>query len=452
MRRVLPAVFLALIGSASYAQSWNVAYEKGLDAAKHGNWSEARAAFQQAVAYRPEDVSAPTTMPGPVTERRQWRDGAPYSPNFLAAYCEYRIGTSSPTPEKGRTALVAAGVEFEALLAKGEVSRETLYFLDQIYGRTGDTAKRLDVEARAKSVKPTFRVDDAIVAPEELAMITGSTPVAHKQGEGPVITIIQPGENPRIVTNPNTNPNLNEIPAPGGAVPIVPTKFALIIGNSTSQLKQGAVTFGASDAQAVRAALVMDAGYNDSNVDLVLNTTRDQLLASAKALAERVPEDGTVFIFFAGNGANIEGKDYLAGVDTTSDSDASTMVAKSEIYQMFMAKGAKIYAFFESPRPMTDGNYFGKEVPMVGAIAQVQSTIPGQSITAQVYNGTTLGVFAEAMVTALHDIRSNHIPIMEFGWQVFNRTRGGGDMASGMGAGQVPTLPVLSNMSDDDRF
>ena len=42
--------------------------------------------FQQAAAYRPEDVAVATTLPGPVTEPRRWRNGSPYSPNFLAAY------------------------------------------------------------------------------------------------------------------------------------------------------------------------------------------------------------------------------------------------------------------------------------------------------------------------------------------------------------------------------
>jgi len=452
MRRVFFVALLAFLGVVSNAQSWNVAYGNGLKAAKHSDWSGARAAFQQAIAYRPDDVSGPTTLPGPVTDRQEWRNGAPYSPNFLAAYCEYKIGAGMPSAEDGRTALVAAATEFEALLAKGQASKEALFYLDQIYGRIGDTARRLDVESKAKSTKANFRVDDEIVSPEDLSMITGLAPHEQKSGEGPKVTIIRPGQTPQVVPNVVPTETIGGGTPVGGAVPVVATKYALIIGNSTSQLQQGAVTFGASDAQAVHAALVMDAGYSDANVDLVLNTTKDQLLASAKALAERVPNEGTVFIFFAGNGANIDGKDYLAGVDTTSVTDTSTMVAKMDIYRMFMPKGAKIYAFFESPRPITDGSYFGKEIPMVGGIAQVQSTIPGDSITSQVFNGTTLGVFAEAIVTALHDIRSNHIPIMEFGWQVFNRTRGGGDSASGIGARQVPTLPVLSNMSDDDRF
>src|SRR3954469_22427785 len=117
-RRILFVVLLALLGAVANAQSWMAAYEKGLKAAKAADWTTARAAFQQAIAYRPEDASGPTTLPGPVSERRQWRNGAPYSPNFLAAYCEYRIGLASPKPEDGKPAFLTAATEFETLLSK----------------------------------------------------------------------------------------------------------------------------------------------------------------------------------------------------------------------------------------------------------------------------------------------------------------------------------------------
>jgi hypothetical protein len=111
-----------------------------------------------------------------------------------------------------------------------------------------------------------------------------------------------------------------------------------------------------------------------------------------------------------------------------------------------------IFAFFEVPRPMAEGTYFGKEIPLVGAIAQVQSTIPGGTIYSQTHNGRQIGIFADAIVSALQDIRASRIPIMEFGWQVFNRARGGGATTTGAGARQIPTLPVLTHMSDQDRF
>src|SRR5579862_1397370 len=118
-RRVIFVVLLAALGAFCHGQSWMAAYEKGIKTAGKGDWMGARAAFQQDVAYRPDDFSGPTTLPGPVTDRREWREGAPYSPNFLAAYCEYRIGIGASKPEDGRPVLVAAAQEFEALLAKG---------------------------------------------------------------------------------------------------------------------------------------------------------------------------------------------------------------------------------------------------------------------------------------------------------------------------------------------
>jgi hypothetical protein len=451
-RRIFFAVFFALIGAVASAQSWMTAYDSGLKAARAGDWVSARAAFQQAIALRPEDASGATTLPGPVSDRRQWRGGAPYSPNFLAAYSEYRIGLEAPKPEDSRPALQTAASEFETLLTKGQNSRETFFFLNQIYTRLGDTAKRLDLESRFASAKPNFRIDTEVVAPEEMTLITGVTPGGTKKGPGPEVTIIRPGQTPATVSPTTLGQPATGISPAVGPVPTIPTKFALIVGNSASMLKQGALTFGADDAQAVREAFVSHAGYSEANVDLVVNTTAEQLRASIKALVDRMPEDATVTIYFAGNGANIDGKDYLACVDTTSESDASSMVAKMDVYRMFMAKGAKIFAFFQVARPMVNGTYFGKEIPLVGSIAQVQATIPGGTISSMMRNGHEVGIFTDAVVSALQDIRSNRIPIMEFGWQIFNRTRGGGSTSTGGGARQVPTLPVLTHMSVEERF
>lgn len=455
-RRISLVLLLALFAALGHAQSWMAAYEKGLKSGQTGDWVSARSSFKDAIAYRPEDASGPTTLPGPVANRRQWRDGAPYSPNFLAAYSEYRIAAATPVADDAKPAYQTAASEFETLLNKSQNSRETFYFLEQIYARLGDTAKRLDIENKFKATKINFRVDDEIVSPTELATITGA-PAGGKTntGTGPTVTVIKPGQSPtplpgggNSVTNPGT-----VAPSVGPVSPI-PTKYALVVGNSTSQAGKEAVTFGADDAQAVREALISNAGYPEANVDLVLNTTREQLLASAKALADRVPDDGTVFIFFAGNGVNIDGKDYLACVDTPSfaPSNAGTMVAKMDLYQLFMNRGAKIFAFFEVPRPIVNASYFGKEIPLVGSIAQIQSTIPGETVYADMHNGRPIGIFAQAIVSAFQDIRSNRIPIMEFGWQVFNRIRGGGSTTSGAGARQVPTLPVLTHLSDLDRF
>lgn len=426
------------------AQSWQASYDAGLRAARTGNWSEARTDFQQAAAYRTEDVSGATTLPGPVTEQVKWRGGAPYSPNFLAAYSAYRMGLAAATPEEATPQFQTAAAEFEALLTKNEQSRETYFFLNQIYTRLGDTEKRMDLEKRYANAKFNFRVDTEAVSPEEMAIIGG----AAKTNAGPGITIIKAGE---PGTNPGTGIPTGGTPSVGPVAPLA-NKFALIVGNAASRSNSFAVPFGADNAQAIREALVTHAGYPEANVDLVLNGTRDQLMASAKALADRVTDDATVFIYFAGEGRNINGKDFLACVDNSSPTDTSTMVAKEELYRQFMPKGARMYAFFEVPRPVVNGRYFGQEVPLVGAVAQTQSTIPGGSVLPTVRNGKTLGLFADALVMSFQDIRSNQIPIGEFGWQIFNRIRGGGPDRSGAGASQIPTLPVLTHLAPDEKF
>ncbi len=451
LKRTLLVSVFTLWAALVLGQSWTAAYEKGLQAARAAKWADARAAFQQAIALRPEDFSGATTLPGPVSEQRRWRGGAPYSPNFLSAYSEYRLAMASATPDEAKPLFETAASEFEALLAKGQNSRETFYFLNQIYNRLGDTAKRQDLEARFAQAKPNFRVDTEVVDPVELTAITGAPGKTTNSGGGPTITVVKPGQAPTVIPGAGVVPG-GVAPAVG-PVGIVPTKYALVIGNSTTKLSQDPVTYGAEDAQAIREALVTHAGYAEANVDLVLNASKEQILASVKALSDRLPADGaTVFVFFAGNGSNIAGKDYLAGVDSENLTDPASMVAKGDVFREFMAKGAHIFAFFEVPRPTVDGVYFGKEVPLVGAIAQVQSTIPGAGVYSITKNGHTIGLFADAMVTTFQEIRSNRIPITEFGWQVFSRIRGGGTGHAGGGGPQIPTLPVLTHLGPDDKF
>lgn len=449
MSRFVLACVLALAGVVANAQSWMTAYESGLTAARAGNWAAARAAFQQAAAYRTEDTANPTNLPGPVTERKLWRNGAPYSPNFLAAYAEYRLAAAAPNASDAKPTYQTAATEFEALLTKGQQSAAAYYYLEQIYTKLGDTEKRMDLEARFAKAKPTFRVDTEVVAPEDLSAMNRSAGGSPTTGQGPTITTIKAGSGDTTTTTGGA-PTIGGSPAVG-PVATIPTKYALIIGNSAGQ-GASAINFGAEDAQLVREALVQDAGYAEANVDLVLNATKDQIMASAKALADRVPENATIFIFFAGNGVNIGGKDYLAGVDTTSSTDVSTMVPKLDVYRLFMTKGAKIFAFFEAPRPIVNGYYFGQEIPLVGMVAQTQSTIPGETIYSIQRDGKTNGIFGEALASTLTSIRSNHIPITEFGWHVFNRIRGGAGRSSGGGGTQIPTLPVLTHVGPDESF
>ncbi len=442
-------IILLLVAAISgvHAQSWSESYDTAMKALKAGSWTEARAEFQKAVASRPEDFSGPTSLPGPVTDPKRWRNGAPYSPNFGAAYAGYRAAIANNDVAASKELLGVVGREFESLLEKGQNSRETFYFLGQIYGLTRDVEKAQKLEERLKALegKLPWKVDVELLTPEENAAIIsagtansgGATgmetrPIATNQGTGTV---------------PNTNPSTL-----AGRVQAIGTKYALIIGNSESRIPDGGIPFAATDGMLVREALVQNAGYPEANIDMVQNGTAAQITASAQALADRLPEGATVLIYFTGNGFNLDGKDFLAGIDTELTTDASTMVSKSDLYKTFMNKGAKIFAFFQVNRAVNSGRYFGQEIPMVGTIAQCQATIPGEPILSLMSGGQPTGLFTKAFAAVLADFRSNRIPITEFGWQVFYRIRRGDTGDFGGSSSQTPTLPVLTNMASDARF
>ncbi len=427
------------------AQSWSDAYDKALSAAKDGKWSEARAAFLEAKAIRPEDQSGPTNLPGPVSEPRRWRGGAPYSPNFGGAYAGFRQADATKDQGERSTLLKAVISEFETLLNKGQQSPETYYFLGQAYNRARDIEGSRNLEARAaKAAKMAWRVDTQFVAPEEIAAIAAAT--------GKVATATTPGAPVKVNNVTTVSPNTANGNPLTGRVAAQANKFALVIGNSESAIPDGKLEFAAADAMLVREALVETAGYPEENVDVVTNATAEQIQKSAAALAARVGANATVTIFFSGAGVNIDGKDYLAGIDTESPSDKASMVPKADLYKLFMGRGAQVFAFFEANRPIVNGRYFGMEVPLVGAIAQMQSTSPGDSCLGFVRDGKLVGVFAKAMASVLNAFHTNRVPITDFGWQVFYDIRKGDTGTNGVGSKQTPTLPYLTNMASDARF
>lgn len=438
--------------SMAASQGWITAYDAGIAAAKVGNWTEARVAFKQAAAFRPEDVSGETLLPGSINERRKWRNGAPYSPNFLAGYAGFKHALTLAGDDRA-TLMGEVSAEFEGLLAKNQFSASAFYFLNQIYMMSGNTEKRLQLQEKYQSVssKLMWRVDGDGMVPEDVAAVSqtypgttatttaGSTNPTTTAGAGTPVTA------PPSVGSPSIAP-------PAGMVAPLPEKFALIIGNGMSGIEGAGLPFASDDGQRFREALVAHAGYLDANIDLVLNATSEQIKSSVQALADRIPEEATVLIYFTGVGVNLDGKDFLAGVDASNLSDSSAMVAKGDIYNMLMRKGAKVYAFFQANRPVQAGRYFGMEVPMVGRIAQVQGTLPGANVTSYTRNGKDVGLFTDSLVGVLGELRTNRIAIQEFGWQVFYRMRRGGTGQFGGGSNQTPTLPVLINMSSDAKF
>lgn len=475
------ALLLLLVSGFAHAQGWREAYDEALGHVSAARWTDARKAFQRAASLRPEDFAGQTMLPGSVTEPKPWRDGSPYSPNFGAAVMAYRAAIAAADDASRLESLRLAARELDLLLEKNQRSKEAIYFLTSAYALLGDVQAQQNLEAKVQSGKaPAWKVDAAIVTPEEYATIAtltftrtvGAPPIEPAQPQPAAVAqpAAQPASpptprrnptDPGPPTNPTNPPNPTDPPVapvagpyPAGMLAVAPMmdKYALVVGNTTSLLPEGEVPFAASDAGLIKDRLVQAAGYPAANVDVLLDASAAQIMAAARALAERMPEDGTVMLFFTGAGANLDGKDYLAGVDTQSATDSSTMVAKTDVYRLFMAKGARIFAFYQVSRPMVDGRYFGMEVPMVGAVAQMQATMPGERIFSITRSGQTNGLFAHAMGSVLSDFRSNRIPILEFGWQVFFSIRRGGTTGTGLGSVQTPTLPVITNMGADARF
>ncbi len=433
--RTILSFAVACLASLSFAQAWSDAYTDGLQAIREGKWADARVAFKAAIAVRGEDFANPTRLPGPVTEQRIWRNGSPYSPNFGAAYAGFKVAVGLSNDDEKRALLRTIAEEFDTLLTKNQGTPETYFYLGQSYSILRDVARQRDLEARFAQLggKYNWKIDPDILAPEDRASISqfGGTAAPGTQAGG---------------TNPGG------VGTPVGPITARVDKFALLIGNTESRIDALKVPFASSDAMYLREKLVEFSGYDEANIDIVANASNQQMLTAAQALSQRVTPGATVFLFFSGVGVNLDGKDFLAGVDTSSATDSASMIAKSELYKVFMAKGCKIFAFYQAHRPLVQGRYFGMETPMVGAIAQTQATLPNGTVNSIVRNGQQVGLFTDAIGGVLAEFRSNQVPINEFGWRVFNWMRGGRNGESGTGSAQTMTLPVIVNMLEDERF
>ncbi|MBS1718109.1 MAG: hypothetical protein JSS72_10315 [Armatimonadetes bacterium] len=428
LRSFLPTAALLAASATSFGQAWRSSYESALSAAKAQHWADARKGFKDAIAYRTEDQSNATPLPGPASDRKLWRNGSPYSPNFLAAYCEYRLGVTASGGDSQKHYETALK-EFETLLRKGQVGKETFYFAAACASQLNDGAKKQELLTRMNNAVLAWKVDTDPLTPEEKGAISGTASGVTTVGGVHTITptqTINPGQ-----VSPGALEQLGDN-----------SKFALLIGNSEGKISDTA--FASESIQLVRKSITTNAGYLDSNVELVVNGTAKQIQTTAKALADRVPIGGTVFIYFVGSGVNLDGKDYLAGVEAEKGDSTEGMVAKQAIYDMFAEKGAKIFAFYEANRPIVNGRFFGSEVPYTGYIAQTQATLPGDVVGAITQeNGKKVGLFTMGFTTALAELRGNRIPMKEVCWQAFYKIRRGK---------QTPTIPVFITMPDDSKF
>ena len=244
----------------------------------------------------------------------------------------------------------------------------------------------------------------------------------------------------------------DEVASNDAPVEVDTNKFAVLIGNSESNIAGAAPSFALSDVEFLKSKLVQFGGYSADNITTLTNVTAANISESIRNLAAKLPDNATVFLYFTGAGYNVDGKDYLAGSNTAMTTDTSTMLEKSQLFQPFMSKGCRIFSFFQVHRPVIGGRYFGQEVPMLGSISQMMATIPGGEVRSKMKSGQEIGLFTEAVALVLNDLHTNKIPIMEFGWQVFDRIKRGDTGTLSGGATQVPTLPMLTNMAPDARF
>jgi len=366
-------------------------------------------------------VSTPVVQPSPSGERIE-STGSQTTQD--AGGVEPGLPTADATPKKGAKAPKVA----VATPAKQE-------------NPTGDPVKKKKPAPKPKQDKPKEDVANPVQENPtgEPAPSGTKKPKAPKKpnvaGQGPTTTFTAP----------------DSVYDENGKLKIVANKYALVIGNSEGGLP-GTPEFAATDAELISTQLTTLAGYSTDNIVLVKNGSADAIQAAAKALADKMVDDGTVMIYFSGVGANLGGKDFVAGTDATAITDQSHMVAKNDLYRMFMVKGARIFAFYQVNRTAVNGASFGGEVPIVGSIAQMQSTTEGSPVYGRMKAGKQIGLYTDAFIQALTEMRSNKIPILDFSWAVFNNIRRLGGGTTGGGSAQTPTLPTYSNMGSDSRF
>jgi len=441
----------------SFGQAWKADYEKGLVAAKGGDWSGARVAFQSATTTRPNDSSDPTPLPGPITERRQWRSGSPYSPNFLAAYSGYQAAIGQADAGSRTDLLKTVATEFETLFSRNMAGPTSMVVLSDIYSRLGDSGKRQTLAQKGWNRK--WKEDLEVVSPE-IRALTDTTAGASLVGPGAVNPNVTPGNGTGI--QPITPNNLTPNPLPAGVViapstllggtPTLSNKFALIIGNGQGRFPEAKIDFANDDALKVREELQSYGGYPAENIEVAINATAQGIRAAAKALAARVTPRSTVLIYFTGAGVNLNGVDYLGGVDAESMMDMANLVPKTEIFNTFVEKESSIFSFFQANRPIVNGRYFGSSYPVVGQISQTQATQADGTISFAVRDGRKIGLYTDAFCAVLRDFKSNQIPVNEFCWQVFYRLRRGDNGTISGSSAQVPTLPVLNQLGANARF
>ena len=444
----------ALLSASALAQSWSGPYQRALDLAKAGDWPGARAEFQNAIAQRGRDESGPIRLPSPITDPILWRGGSAYSPKFGAGYSLYRLGLATVDNAERTKHLLSAVDELEAQMQQSGRSLEALYVLDQCWFLLRDADKRRAVQAlRSELGASPLKIDQDILDPadrQNIAQVREASTPAPQGGPAPQGA---PGVTVTPVNAADINPVAGSQTGPALTItPVVRSKYALIIGNAESRLPEGRMESATGDAAMIQTSLVQFGGYDPANVELLNNATSAQIRTVAQALAERMDEDGTVMIYFAGMGVNVAGRDWLAGVEASFVEDSASMVSKTELVRTFARKGARVFSFFQVDRPVRNGFYFGREAILDASYSQMMSTIEGGRNFSLVQAGERRGVFASSMALSLRQFQNSQgqIPIWEFAWSVIENLSNGQGL--GGGAPQTPTLPWLNFLDQTSSF
>lgn len=432
---------------------WQSDYERGLRAAKEGDWVTARESFIAAAGQRPEDTAEATRVPGPVTEPRTWRNGAPYTPNFAAAYASYRIGKASTDDTQKQQFLMLAAAELNSLIEKGQNSADTLKVLGNVYTLLGDK----EAATNLKSMQPSaFRVDTEFMDQADQAApqprtSSGSNSTSTTNASGATVTTsengstiirVKAGEHNDVANLFGTEP-----------VPTKDNKFAIVIGNTASPEPGNEIPYAADDAAAIAAALAQYAGYPQNQITVLSNATAAEMTTTIASLVESIPNNATVLIYFTGQAAHLGGRDYFAGNDIEFMTDSSKMVEKRSLVLPLIAKGTNVFLFSQTNRTIAAGEYFGKERLTQGTLSEAYATIAGMPISSVFRDGKQIGIYTDAFIQTLKEFYTNEIPITDFCWNVFYTMRGSRDSVSRRGgATQTPTLPILTNLGPRSPF
>ncbi|MEP0767617.1 MAG: caspase family protein [Fimbriimonadia bacterium] len=445
-RRLLTLILvlvLALPAAVSGQEPWVAPYLEGLKAAKEKDWGTARGAFEAAIAIRAEDSGSQVWFKRGPTQRDLWRGGAPYTPNFAAAYCTYRLAVESGDGAVARSHYEDAAKRLAALLSKEQFAPLIYSLLVASYTAMGDEAKKTEVlsdyaQKRAANLLKV-RVDTEFVLPEDLAAtkkLNGTPQTGSGETTGP-------------------KPAVPSDLATAGPVPFNPLKHAILIGNSRYHGSIGDVPNAINDCYLMRDALTKHAGYDPANVVILAEPTYEEMLAGVQQFAAKLPPGAIVFFFYTGAGrVNTADKvDYLIPNGAPNRDAFSSFVRKNDLLYMFVGKAERTIAVFQVDRLQEpNGMCFGDDLPVGGSIAYVRACMTGERCQTKLTASGINGLWASAAAWVLENrMRGPRIAIESFCWEILDRVLSVNTGARAESR-QTPLLPNYSLLSQDATF